>query len=147
MSLWGYCAEHRVDGKLTGLSDEDIEIAGGWEGEIGVLVVALVEVGYLDGDERNRQVHDWSEHQPFVVSKPQRVSSARRANAIRWHDRGQHEDAPMKGCPLCYPQSYPQCDPESGSESGSESASSASNAGVAGSSSHSGESGDTASLE
>ncbi|MFP3758069.1 hypothetical protein SB751_29785, partial [Cupriavidus sp. SIMBA_020] len=60
--LFLWCAANRHDGNLTGLSDEDIELAVDWAGGEGELVATLRDVGFLDGDEYCRTLHDWEEH-------------------------------------------------------------------------------------
>ena len=103
MQLWCFCAETpgRARGDLEGLDDEEIAMASGWEGDPDLFVRALVEVRYLDGAPGMYRVHDFSEHQPFVSSGPDR-SEAARANALtRWHTEGKHDEEPHTECPLC----------------------------------------------
>lgn len=80
--LW--TASDKPDGDLSGLSDEDIEIAADWDGEAGALIKALVELKFMEGDQGSRRIHDWAEHQPFVAGRPARVEQARRAAEARW---------------------------------------------------------------
>lgn len=80
--LW--TASERHTGDLAGLSDEDIELAARWEGDGGALVEALIVVGYLEGDEGARRVHDWREHNPWAATRGVRVAKARAAAAARW---------------------------------------------------------------
>jgi hypothetical protein len=86
--LFLWTANNRWDGNLSGMSGEDIELASEWEGEPDALVHALREVGFLDGDEGNYLIHDWSEHNPWAASRGQRIESAKRAAASRWASRG-----------------------------------------------------------
>jgi hypothetical protein len=86
--LW--TASNRWDGNLSGLSDEDIELAAEWDGDPGGLVHALCEVGFLEGSEVNYIVHDWAEHNPWAAGRGERIESARRAAFKRW---GNHSDA------------------------------------------------------
>src|SRR5690349_10978924 len=83
--LFLWVAENRPDGDLEGLSSEDIEIAAGWSGELGTFTSALVEVGFLDGNEGNFLVHDWAEHNPWAANRGQRIQAAREAANQRWH--------------------------------------------------------------
>ncbi len=80
--LWA--SQNHPDGDLTGVSDEDIEIAVDWNPALGSLVVTLAEVKFLDGAEGERRVHDWAQHNPWVVGAPMR-SSKGRWNAIKGH--------------------------------------------------------------
>ena len=104
--LWIYAAKHRPDGCLKGLSDEDIEIACKWHGDPGQLTAALVEVGYLDGPDSCRTIHDWAIHQPWAVSSPLRAKAAKRKAMIRWHKAGLHQETMVEGCPLCEDEEY-----------------------------------------
>ena len=82
--LFLWVAENKPSGDLTGMSDEEIEIVGQWEGELGAFAAELVSVGFLDGDDGARTVHDWQEHNPWAFYRPQRVENAKKAIAIRW---------------------------------------------------------------
>ena len=82
--LFLWVADNRYDGGLGGLTTEDIEIAIGWEGELGTFVRALVEVGFLEGGEGAYCVHDWAEHNPWAANRPKRQAASRAANSARW---------------------------------------------------------------
>jgi hypothetical protein len=60
--LFLWVAAHRSDGDLSGMTDEDIELAVDWDGDEGVFVKCLADVGFLDGAEGARTIHDWQEH-------------------------------------------------------------------------------------
>jgi hypothetical protein len=83
--LFLWAAANRSDGDLSGLSDEDIELAVDWTGEPGAFVTAAAEVGYLDGEEGQRTIHDWEEHNPWAAGSDLRSDRARWANLIRHH--------------------------------------------------------------
>ena len=51
VALFLWVAENRPDGDLVGMNSEDIEIAGGWDGEPGKFTQTLVEVRFLDGEK------------------------------------------------------------------------------------------------
>src|SRR5450759_3870796 len=84
LCLFLWVAENRADGNLTGLSDEDIELAVDWSGEAGAFVQVLADVGFLDGSEDSHIVHDWQDHNPWAASRGQRVEAARKAARARW---------------------------------------------------------------
>lgn len=92
--VWLYAAANRPDGDLAGLSDEDIELAGDWSGEPGALVRVLREIGFVDGEEDGRQIHDWIEHQPFVAGSRERAERARAAAQHRWAARASGRPEP-----------------------------------------------------
>ena len=82
--LWLWVADNRWDGDLSGMTVEDVEIAAGWNGEPGALVAALVEVGFLDGEDLRYRIHDWADHQPYVATRASRVQRARELANVRW---------------------------------------------------------------
>jgi hypothetical protein len=81
--LWA--AGNRSDGDLTNLSVEDIEIAADWNGTPGDFVAALVEVRFLDGEDGEYTLHDWSEHNPWAAGAEQRSHKARWNAVCRHH--------------------------------------------------------------
>lgn len=80
--LW--TASTHSDGDLSGMSDEDIELAIDWPNEAGTLVAALLEVGFLDGAQGDLRFHGWEEHNPWVFGQGLRSAKAR-WNAIKRH--------------------------------------------------------------
>ncbi len=82
--LFLWVASNRSDGGLSGMTDEDIELAADWDGEPGALVTALAEVGFLDGAEGTYSVHDWADHQPWAAGAAFRSAKAR-WNAVKGH--------------------------------------------------------------
>lgn len=82
--LWLWAARNHPSGDLSGLSDEDIEEAIDWPADVGALVPALVECGFADGDERERALHDWADHQPWAIGADMRSAKAR-WNAVKKH--------------------------------------------------------------
>ncbi|MGW8306353.1 MAG: hypothetical protein ACWGIK_11100 [Achromobacter pulmonis] len=87
--LFLWCAANRPDGNLTGLSDEDIELAVDWAGGEGELVATLRDVGFLDGDEYCRTLHDWEEHNPWVAGSEARSEKARWAALCKKYGRNE----------------------------------------------------------
>ena len=83
--LFLWASVNRSDGDLTGMSDEDIELAAEWVGDDGALVAALVSVRYLDGAEDNRSIHDWVDHNPWAAGSDMRSARARWNAAKRHH--------------------------------------------------------------
>lgn len=87
--LFLWCAANRPNGNLAGLSDEDIELAVDWAGGEGELVATLCDVGFLDGDEFCRTLHDWEEHNPWVAGSEARSDKARWAALCKKHGRNE----------------------------------------------------------
>jgi len=82
--LFLWAAENKSDGDLTGMTNEDIEIALDWPGENGALINELVAVRFLDGSEGAFKIHDWAEHNPWANGADMRAAKAR-WNAVKRH--------------------------------------------------------------
>lgn len=88
--LWA--RTNRPDGDLTGMSNEDIELAIDWPGDAGAFAVALVDVRFLDGVEGAYQVHDWEEHQPWAAGTEDRSDRSKWAALCRRYGRAYATD-------------------------------------------------------
>jgi hypothetical protein len=111
MRLWAFCVDNRPGGDLSGLSDEEVEIAAGWDGGAGELVAVLLDLRFIDGEcEGGRRIHDWAENQPWASEKPRRTAASKRAINIRWHKMGKHEGALAEHCPMCFPDAADTAD-------------------------------------
>jgi hypothetical protein len=86
LALWGWVADNRPLGDLSGMTDDEIAIAAGWpeDRDAGEFVTALASIRWLDGSAGAYQVHDWAEHQPWIVERAARVEKAKRAASARW---------------------------------------------------------------
>lgn len=82
--LFLWAAENRSDGDLSGITDEDIELAVDWPGPPRVFVNALLASGFLEGDEGLREIHDWAVHNGWANGATARSAKAR-WNAIKRH--------------------------------------------------------------
>lgn len=85
--LFLWAAENRSDGDLSGLTDEDLELAVDYDGEEGLFVQTLASVGFLDGEERARIIHDWAEHNPWAAGAEARSEKSRWAALCKRHGR------------------------------------------------------------
>lgn len=85
--LFLWARDNRSDGDLCGMTDEDIELASDWTGDDGALVAALVSVGFLDGDESSRSIHDWASHQPWSAGADARSQSSKWAALCKRYGR------------------------------------------------------------
>jgi len=87
--LWA--RQNRSDGDLSGMSDEDIELAVDWDGEPGAFVAALIDVKFLDGAEGARSIHDWADHNPWSTGAEERSDKSRKAAFVKHYgkDRGE----------------------------------------------------------
>lgn len=78
LRLWGWAAEHRPSGTLTGMTGDDIEFAVAWSGQKGSFVSALISIGWLDVmPDGVFCLHDWQEHNPWVAGAPLRSDMGR----------------------------------------------------------------------
>ena len=85
--LFLWASQNKPSGDLSGMSDEDIELAVDWDGDIGLFVSTLSEVGFIDGDEFEREIHDWAEHNPWASGAEMRADRARFAALCKQHGR------------------------------------------------------------
>lgn len=83
--LFLWAAGNRSDGKLSGMSDEDIELASDWQGEDGAFVSGLVSVGFLDTADDGYEIHNWIEHNPWAAGAEARSAKAKWNAAKRHH--------------------------------------------------------------
>ena len=94
MRLWFFCAENRPEGDLSGMDAEEIEIAAKWNGKAGLFVSTLEELKWLDRrDETGFLIHDWPDHEGYVIHSRARMEKARKAAEVRWtRKRGGPDD-------------------------------------------------------
>lgn len=85
--LFLWTAANRSDGDLSGMSVEDIELAADWTGEPEALVMALSEVGFLDGGPGDFRIHDWAEHNPWAAGAEDRAEASRWAALCKRYGR------------------------------------------------------------
>ena len=75
--LFAWAAANRSDGDMSGLSDEDIELAAQWDGAPNQFVNALSSARFLDGTAGARRLHDWADHNPWAAGAGARSAKAR----------------------------------------------------------------------
>lgn len=83
--LFLWVASNRSDGDLSGMTDEDIELAADWGGAEGALIAELAKVRFLDGEAGTREIHDWAEHNPWAAGAKMRSQKAQWNAAKRHH--------------------------------------------------------------
>ena len=89
--LWDFTAEHCPDGRLLGLTAQDLGIQAGFSRRSREFVDFLVEVKLLDFDEQTYSMHGWAERQPFSATERERRERNARNSRKRW---GTAEPAP-----------------------------------------------------
>ena len=96
VDLWLYTAQHKPDGNLIGLSDEDITEAAQYEGDSKGFILAIGPkpegLGFLDGDSGAYKLHDWKEHNPWAYHAKARSKAAKRAVEERWRKEREMRD-------------------------------------------------------
>lgn len=85
--LWCFSAINKPTGKLVGMNSRAIEIAARWPGDPGVLIAKLVELAFLDFIDDVYELHDWEEHNGYVVHAPDRSEKAKKAASARWESK------------------------------------------------------------
>lgn len=86
LRLWLWAAANRPSGDLSGLDDDDIEIAAGWSGEVGMFAAALRALRWVDGaGPEGWALHEWGVYQPWVVASPARSDRARLTRMASTH--------------------------------------------------------------
>lgn len=79
-----------VDGRLTGVSDEEIAAASEWLGDPHRYVSALIDCGFLerDMDSTDIFIHDWAEYGGKLIAE--RMSATERMRRFRSGERAPH---------------------------------------------------------
>ena len=77
VNLWSWAALNKPDGDFSGMDHEDVEIAAGWTGDVGVFAEQLCEVGFMDCDSGNFSLHDWTAHNPWAAGAEDRADAGR----------------------------------------------------------------------
>lgn len=97
VNLWCWAAQNRIDGAFENMSIEDIEIAANWNGEYKKLVTQFVDIGFIGvNDDDEFFLHDWEEHQPWIVRAESR-SMAARLSKLAQHDRKKFQELKESG--------------------------------------------------
>ncbi|MCA9316963.1 MAG: hypothetical protein KDB73_15860, partial [Planctomycetes bacterium] len=85
VTLWAYTAENHATGKLGKADASEIEAMAEWAGERGAFYAALTSMRLIDVSKAGIVgIHDWSEHQQWIVNRPVRQRASRIANKRRW---------------------------------------------------------------
>jgi len=83
LRLWCYAAENKPGGILSGMDEEDIEIASCWEHTESMLPVCT-ELKLITKKGGNYIIHDWKDHNPWAANAESRSETARLAATTRW---------------------------------------------------------------
>lgn len=99
LRLWLWAAQNRPSGILSGMDEEDIEIAARWKGEARAFNGVVTRLKLLDTVEGVYQIHDWQEHNAWQSDAENRSNASRLARMAKTHPELYRilEDAGIKG--------------------------------------------------
>jgi hypothetical protein len=80
----GYARIHKPDGILSGLSNSQIAVIAGWDGDADEYIKIMIEIGILDETDSGLELHNWRKHNPYAANQDKRSAAARTANEVRW---------------------------------------------------------------
>lgn len=81
LRLWAYVAKQCPESGRLALLESELEHICGWWGEKGVMVTAMIEIGFLERGADFYIVHDWLEHSGHLAAFKKR---AKKAAQKRW---------------------------------------------------------------
>ena len=84
IDLWINTAINKPKGVLNDMDKTDISLDAGWHGDADLFVDTLVTVGFLDLHSNVYSLHDWDDHQSWVVGSEERSLSAAKNQVFRW---------------------------------------------------------------
>ncbi|SDP85828.1 hypothetical protein [Desulforhopalus singaporensis] len=101
LDLWIGVAMSNPTGMLVAWDEHDIALEAGWQKDSKEFVDALMKVGFLEiNDDGVYQLHDWEDHQGYVIHAQDRRERAKKAAAARWekkkNDKKQEDNAKGK---------------------------------------------------
>lgn len=99
MRLWLWAAQNRPSGVLSGMDEDDIEIAARWNGVQGAFNAAVATLKLLDCFEGMYHIHDWQEHNTWQSDAENRSNASRLARMAKTHPEIYKilDDAGIKG--------------------------------------------------
>lgn len=78
-----HAARNAPDGHLK-MTARRLGSTARWTGSGDMLAGVLIEVGLMEKTEEGFQLHDFSDHQPWVTASTERIKKAKKAAAARW---------------------------------------------------------------
>jgi hypothetical protein len=95
IDLWLGVAMSNPNGMLVAWDEHDLAFEAGWEGDPVKFVGALVECRFLEKlPGGGFKIHDWEDHQGYVIHAQERSERAKKAATARWERKeNQHVDA------------------------------------------------------
>lgn len=85
IAIWAFARRHKAaTGSFAGMPDDEIEDAAEWSGAPGSFISAMIAARFMSGAPGARQLHDWTEHQPYAAGSEARSLQARWAAVCKW---------------------------------------------------------------
>ncbi len=95
LRLWSWTQIYAPLGCFPKTRADQVEAFCRWHGERGQLIKTLVEVGFVDAEQRTYLVHDWPELQGKLVERSQRDAEAKRVKRAK--EKAEREEAARAG--------------------------------------------------
>ena len=96
LRLWSFAAQYKPSGKFNSLTEEDLEIASQWHGESGKFLSTLKTIGLIEKNGGELELHDWIDHNPYVIGTDDRSNIAR-FNKMKGHYPDLHKELKDNG--------------------------------------------------
>jgi len=84
LDLWISTAMNHPSGFLDGMDEQDIALESGWMDDPKIFVDALIKCSLLDKTDNGFKLHDWEDHQRYVLGAEERSERARHAANVRY---------------------------------------------------------------
>lgn len=99
LRLWLWAVQNRPSGVLSGMDEEDIEIAARWKNEPGAFNGVVTRLKLLDTVGGMFQIHDWQEHNTWQSEAENRSNASRLSRMAKTHPEiyKMLDDAGIKG--------------------------------------------------
>lgn len=85
LHLWLWAAQNKPSGILSGMDEEDIEIAARWKNEPGAFNGVVTRLKLLDAMGDMFQIHDWQEHNTWQSEAENRSNASRLSRMAKTH--------------------------------------------------------------
>ena len=95
LKLWTFTAQHRPDGILSGMDNDDVAIAADFPGETGSFIAVLEDLRLLDRAGNDWVIHDWKDNNPWASGFKARSEKAKKAIQARWDRRNKPNPDPI----------------------------------------------------
>lgn len=95
LRLWCWTQLYAPSGCFPKARADQVEAFCDWRGERGGLITALLNIGFIDAEQRNYLVHDWPELQGKLVERSARDAEAKKVKRAK--EKAEREEAARAG--------------------------------------------------